>query len=182
MSYCQKFYLADLHLAHPRFLEHCSGTRPFFSTEDMDAAIVDRINDRVAKNDILYVLGDFCLSGLPEYAAHLFHSINGRKRLVISNHDLDRKGRLRKTLAALPWDVPPQHSMETTDGVDGSRIYLSHYAHRTWPAMNRGGYHFYGHSHGDMPALGRSRDVGIDVPDMGFGPKTFGELRETLDA
>ena len=180
MSFTTKFYLADLHLAHPGILKHCPDTRRFSSTEEMDVAIVDRINQRVGKEDILYILGDFCLSGMQEYVDHLFHAIHGRKRLVIGNHDLDNKGRLRKTLAGLPWDLPPQHSMETKDGSDGCRVYLSHYAHRTWPAMRRDGYHFFGHSHGDLPPMGLSRDVGIDVPDMDFGPRTFNELRETL--
>ena len=182
MSFCCKHYTADLHLAHPGILDHCPATRQFSSTEEMDAAIIERINARVGADDILYILGDFCLSGVQEYVDHLFNAIRGRKRLVIGNHDLDNKGRLRKTLAALPWDVPPQHSMETTDGPEGSRIYLSHYAHRTWPAIKHGSYHFFGHSHGDLKPLGRSRDVGIDVLDMAFGPRTFCELQETLDA
>lgn len=180
MSYCRKFYLADLHLAHPGILQHCPDTRQFSSTEEMDAAIIERINARVSKDDIFYILGDVCLSNMQEYVDHLFHSINGRKRLVIGNHDLDNRGRLKKTLASLPWDVPPSHSMETKDGSDGIRVYLSHYAHRTWPAMRRGAFHFFGHSHGDLAPMGLSRDVGIDVPDMEFRPKTFNELRETL--
>ena len=180
MSFTTKFYVADLHLAHSGILKHCPATRPFVSTEEMDVAIVERINARVGWDDILYILGDFCLSNMQEYVDYLFHSINGRKRLVIGNHDLDNKGRLKTTLASLPWDVPPQHSMETTDGADGIRVYLSHYAHRSWPAMRRGAFHFFGHSHGDLPPQGLSRDVGIDVDDMDFGPKTFNELRETL--
>ncbi|MEY9562285.1 hypothetical protein [Sinorhizobium fredii] len=176
----KKFYVADLHLAHPGILQNCPDTRRFASVEEMDVAIIDRINQRVGAKDILYILGDFCLSNIPEYVEHLFHTINGRKRLIIGNHDLDHKSRLKKVLAALPWDVPPAHSMETKDGPHGSRIYLSHYAHRTWPAMRHGSYHFYGHSHGSMPSMGLSRDVGIDVADMDFGPKTFNDLKETL--
>lgn len=175
-----KYYVADLHLAHPGILKHCPDTRRFSSVEEMDVAIIERINERVGRHDILFILGDFCLSNLPGYVEHLFHSINGRKRLVIGNHDLDRKGDLKKTVARLPWDVPPAHSADCKDGPQGSRVYLSHYAHRTWPAMNRGSYHFYGHSHGSLQPLGRSRDVGIDVPEMDFGPKAFAELQEGL--
>lgn len=176
----KKFYLADLHLAHPGILKHCPDTRQFPSTEDMDVAIIGRINARVGAEDILYILGDFCLSNIPDYVEHLFHSIRGRKRLIIGNHDLDHKGRLKKVLAALPWDIPPAHAAESKDGPYGARIHLSHYGHRSWPAMSHGSYHFYGHSHGSLPPLGRSRDVGIDVANMDFGPKTFSELQETL--
>jgi hypothetical protein len=31
-----------------------------------------------------------------------------------------------------------------------------------------GGWHFYGHCHGEMPNYYRSRDVGVDCPDTGY--------------
>ena len=68
----------------------------------------------------------------------------------------------------------------SSDGPTGSRVWLSHYAHRSWPAQHYGAYHFYGHSHGALPHVGRSRDVGIDVLDMGFGPRTFEELTKEM--
>ncbi|RVH78106.1 hypothetical protein CN203_11460 [Sinorhizobium meliloti] len=179
MSFVRKLFTADLHLGHHGILKHCPATRPFDSVEDMDRAIVERINERVEKGDILYIIGDFAISSDPAYVRHLFHSINGRKILVLGNHDLDNKGRVAKTIRDLPWDIPPTHALETTD--EGCRIYLSHYACRTWPAAHHGAYHLFGHSHGNLPLLGRSRDVGIDCPDLAFAPATFAELREALD-
>lgn len=179
MSYTAKYYTSDLHLGHHGILKHCPATRPFVSVEDMDAAIVRRINDRVERDDILYIVGDFALSGDAEYIRHLFNEINGRKVLILGNHDLDSKGRPAKTIRDLPWDRPPTHALETTD--EGYDIYLHHYGCRVWPGHRRGAYHLFGHSHGDLEPLGRSRDVGIDCPDMFFAPATFAEIRETLD-
>ncbi|OCW56254.1 hypothetical protein [Hoeflea olei] len=179
MSFTRKWYTADLHLGHHGILRHCAATRPFDAVEDMDAAIVRRINDRVERDDILYVIGDFALSGDVEYIRHLFHEMHGRKILVLGNHDLDNKGRVSKTVRGLPWDQPPVHALETTD--EGCRIYLHHYACRTWPAAHHGGYHLFGHSHGDLAPLGRSRDVGIDCADTHFAPLTFSEIKESLD-
>ncbi|WP_429819093.1 hypothetical protein [Ensifer sp. B1-9] len=140
----------------------------------MDKAIIDRVNERVAESDLLFILGDFAVSNDPEYVAHVFHSLRGRKVLILGNHDLDKKGSLKAALAGLPWDVPPVHAIETKDG--GQRLYMSHYAHRVWPAGHYGSFHFYGHSHGAIPNVGRSRDVGIDCPDMNFGPRRFEQL------
>ncbi|MCS4092608.1 hypothetical protein [Rhizobium sp. BK176] len=178
MSFTRKFYSADLHLGHHGILKHCPVTRPFDSVEEMDAAIVRRINDRVSASDILYIVGDFAISSDPEYVRHLFHQIRSRKVLIVGNHDLDRKGRVRKILVDLPWDQPPTAALETHD--DSCRIYLHHYGCRTWPAAHHGSYHLFGHSHGNLPPLGRSRDVGIDCPDMHFAPATFRELKESL--
>lgn len=178
MSFTRKFYSADLHLGHHGILRHCPATRPFDTVEAMDAAIVANINERVGASDILYIVGDFAISSDAEYVRHLFHSIRGRKILVLGNHDLDRKGRVRKVLADLAWDQPPTAALETHD--EGCRIYLHHYGCRTWPAAHHGSYHLFGHSHGNLPPLGRSRDVGIDCPDMSFAPATFTEIQESL--
>lgn len=179
MSFTRKFFTADLHLGHLGILHHCPSTRPFASVEAMDAAIVSRINDRVGKSDIFYIVGDFAISSDAEYVRHLFHEIRGRKVLVLGNHDLDNKGRISKTIRDLPWDRPPTHALETTD--EGCHIYLHHYGCRVWPRHLRGSYHLFGHSHGDLPPLGRSRDVGIDCTDTNFAPLTFAEIKESLD-
>lgn len=178
MSYVRKFYSADLHLGHHGILRHCPATRPFDSVEAMDTEIVRRLNERVEHNDILYIVGDFVLSGDTEYVRHLFHSIRGRKVLIVGNHDLDKKGRLVKPIRDLPWDISPTAALETHD--EGCRIYLHHYGCRTWPAAHHGSYHLYGHSHGNLPPLGRSRDVGIDCADAHFAPMTFAEIKETI--
>lgn len=178
MSFTAKFYTADLHLGHHGILRHCAATRPFDTVEAMDAEIIRRINERVEKQDLLYIVGDLAVSSDAEYVRHLFNETNGRKILVIGNHDLDNKGRVNRFLRDLPWDQPPTHAVETTD--EGCRIYLHHYGCRTWPAAHHGSYHLYGHSHGNLPPFGRSRDVGIDCPDMRFAPMTFKEIKESL--
>lgn len=174
MSFTSKFYTADFHFGHTNILTSCAATRPFSSAEEMDAAIVDNVNARCKPTDLLYILGDFALSNNVEYVRYLFHAIAPRKILILGNHDVDNKGEIKQVIRDLPWDRPPTDALETKDG--GKRLWLAHYAHRTWPAMHYGSYHFYGHSHGNMPGLGRSRDVGIDVPDTNLGPRTFSEL------
>lgn len=179
MSFTRKYYTSDLHFGHAAIREHCPQTRNFAVVEEMDIAIMMAINERVGKDDLLYILGDFAVCPDPEYVQHCFSMLNGRKVLILGNHDLDRKGRVRKDLIDLPWDRPPTHALETTD--EGCRLYLHHYACRTWPAAHHGSYHLYGHSHGSLPPHGRSRDVGIDCADANFGPMTCAEIKETLD-
>lgn len=181
MPFVRKFYMADTHFGHAAILRSQPATRSFETVEDMDAAIIERVNERVEKEDILFILGDFAFSRDDAYLQHVFHALRGRKVLIVGNHDVDNRGDVKKGIAALKWDVPPTAAMETKDGPKGSRVWLSHYAHRSWPAQHYGAYHFYGHSHGALPHVGRSRDVGIDVLDMGFGPRTFQELTEGME-
>lgn len=179
MSFTKKFFTSDTHFNHARVIELCN--RPFRDVREMDETMILNWNRVVGENDIVFHLGDFGF-GLhdAERIRGIFFRLNGRKRLVIGNHDVDRKGNLHPTLADLPWDAPPVAACETNDA--GKRVYLCHYAARTWPAAHHGAYHFYGHSHGALPGIGLSRDVGVDMPDVDFRPRTFSELTASMEA
>ena len=63
--------------------------RGYAAYETHDSTIVDRWNDRVAKDDLVYVLGDLSAGGgtSTRYALHIMKSLKGRKRLIAGNHD-----------------------------------------------------------------------------------------------
>ncbi|WP_296069409.1 metallophosphoesterase [uncultured Agrobacterium sp.] len=176
--FVRKFYIADTHLMHERLL----GMQPrqFSTIEEHDETIIERWNAVVGNDDIVYHLGDFAF-GLAKNAdrvREIFGRLNGRKHLIIGNHDTDKKGNLHPGLASLDWAARPEHALRTRDG--GHEVYLSHYAARTWPCSGYGAYHFFGHSHGKLPGYGRSRDVGVDLPDVDFTPRTFDQLTKGM--
>lgn len=177
MSFCRKFYLADTHFCHANILP--MQPRPFSSIEEHDETLIARWNSVVGPDDLIYHLGDFAF-GLTERADRIrwiFSRLNGRKRLCIGNHDL-RHGELHPTIAALPWDKRPEGFIFAED--EGRKLVLAHYAQRSWQWEMKGGYHFYGHAHGALPGIGRSRDVGVDLPDVDFTPRTFRELTKGM--
>jgi calcineurin-like phosphoesterase family protein len=178
MSFTQKFYTSDHHFGHQLMLTACD--RPFETTREMDEFLIEAWNSVVRKDDLVFHLGDFSM-GLGDAARvqSIFRRLNGRKRLVLGNHDFSKPNTVHPTVAALGWDASPAAAMETTD--EGERVYLSHYAARTWPGQHKGAFHFYGHSHGRLPAFGRSRDVGVDCPDTGYAPRTFKQLVAAMD-
>jgi len=66
------WFTSDFHFGHFNIIRHCN--RPFTTTEEMDACIVDRMNQCVKPNDTLYFLGDFCMGSVKKIVAY-------RKRL-----------------------------------------------------------------------------------------------------
>ncbi|MBY5755881.1 hypothetical protein [Rhizobium leguminosarum] len=174
MTFVKKFYLADTHLGHERMLS--MQPRPFSTIEEHDEYIIEAWNSVVNDSDFVYHLGDFafCLSRDADRIKAIFGRLKGRKYLILGNHDLDKRGNLHPTLASLEWAGRPEHALRTKDG--GHDLWLSHYAARSWPSQHYGAYHFYGHSHGKLPGVGLSRDVGVDMPDVDFTPRTFAEL------
>jgi len=178
--FVKKFYISDTHFCHQRIMKMCA--RPFASIDEHDEAIVANWNSVVRDNDIVYHLGDFAFQlGInSDRIRGLFHRLRGHKYLIIGNHDVDRRGDLHPTLAALDWAARPAHALRTRDG--GRDLWLSHYAARVWPSQHYGSVHFYGHSHGNLPGQARSRDVGVDMPDVLFQPRLFSELTMDMEA
>ena len=174
MSFVRKFYIADTHFLHGRILG--MQPRPFASIDEHDEHIVRCWNAVVGDRDIVYHLGDFAFQLGPQAdrVRWLFSRLKGRKHLVIGNHDVDDKGNLHPTVASLDWEEPPQWMKFTRDG--GKKLVLCHYGIREWQGKHGGAFHFYGHSHGKLPSYGLSRDVGCDMTDVAFTPRTFEEL------
>lgn len=50
------FFTSDLHFGHANVIRF--DNRPFATVEEMDAELIRRWNDKVAKGDLVYVLGD----------------------------------------------------------------------------------------------------------------------------
>lgn len=84
---------SDLHFNHKNIIQLC---RPQFeSIEQHNQTIVDRYNEVVGKDDLVYILGDVGFtpaSALSEWVQKL----NGRKILLIGNHDKLTDGEYRK--------------------------------------------------------------------------------------
>lgn len=177
--FVRKFYVSDTHLGHERLLD--MQPRAFSTIDGHDEHIVQCWNSVVRDDDLVYHLGDFAfaLSRNADRVREIFGKLRGRKYLVIGNHDVTKKGDLHPTLAGLDWAARPEHALRTRDG--GRDVYMSHYAARTWPSQHYGAVHYYGHSHGRLPSYGLSRDVGVDMPDVAYTPRTFDELTADME-
>lgn len=87
------FFSSDLHLGHENFLTFVDDDgnliRPFSSVEEMDEMIIERHNKVVGPSDKWYCLGDLGFD-MPNLEAKLSR-MNGKKRLILGNHDYPRK-------------------------------------------------------------------------------------------
>ncbi|NTF31798.1 hypothetical protein [Rhizobium skierniewicense] len=173
MTFVRKFYISDTHFLHTNII--AMQPRPFSSIDEHDEHLIRAWNSVVGLDDIVYHLGDFAFSLLEkaDRIRWIFSRLSGRKYLMYGNHDL-RHGELHPTIANLPWAARPEGFLFVED--EGQKIVLSHYAQRSWQWEHKGGFHFYGHAHGRLQGIGRSRDVGVDLPDVSYTPRTFVEL------
>jgi calcineurin-like phosphoesterase family protein len=80
------WFIADTHFGHKNIINY--ENRPFNNIEEMDEAIISNWNSVVDKEDIIYHLGDFAFSHNKEELKILLERLNGRKVLIMGNHDL----------------------------------------------------------------------------------------------
>jgi len=147
------FFSADHHFGHKRILE--LDDRPFSSIEENDETLISNWNKCVGPNDEVWYLGDFSFRDATDYLKRL----NGRIHLVRGNHDdkIRRDG-----------FVSIQEAAYLRRG--DLKIYLSHYACRVW-RNSHWSWHLYAHSHGSLPPIGLSMDVGVKAVAELFKPE-----------
>ena len=132
------WFTADLHL--PSF----ENPHEMHSVEEMNRRVTDAINECVAADDRLYILGDFT------YRLPLAEAVCLRERiecknvtLIRGNHDGD-------------WEDPdaPQIWEDVRDYLEvapgyakGHRLVMSHYPMLSWNGKARGAIMLHGHIH-----------------------------------
>lgn len=173
------WFTSDTHYDH---INICKGTtkweapldrcRDFETLEAMNDMIVNNINAAVGQDDVLFHLGDWSFNG-EDNIQKFRERINCKEvHLILGNHD-QHIHRHTELFAS----VSPHREIT----VNKQRIVLCHFAHRVWNKSHDGAWMLYGHSHGTLPELGKSTDVGIDAHPE-FRPFSFSELKELLDA
>lgn len=165
------WFTADQHFGHHKLIEHCA--RPFRDAADMDHLLRRAWNAHVHPTDLVYHLGDFGFRSSRDYLERMLNGLNGRKILIVGNHD----GNRTKSLSG--WaEVDKYREIK----LDGQRLILFHYPIRSWSRKVHGAWHLHGHSHGRAPEdktqLG-VLDVGVDTRAH-YGPWSWTDVRIVL--
>ena len=185
------YYIADTHFGHSNILRF--DNRPFSDVQDMEQTIIKNWNERVTKDDTVYILGDFCW-GLENEWIRILDQLNGMKVLIRGNHDLKSpSANLKKKFCKITdYD-------EIKD--NGKRIIMSHYPILFYRASyNPDVWHFCGHTHNrtdeefrrqvfvldlvydsttqskDYLNKGHIVNVGCMMPYVNYTPRTADEL------
>ena len=82
------YFISDLHFGHKNIIEY--EKRPFRSVEHMNDELVKNWNKVVTGNDTVFCLGDVSFCGA-ELTRNYVSALNGKKILVMGNHDRIRK-------------------------------------------------------------------------------------------
>jgi len=186
----QNWFSADLHLGHDNILSLCN--RPFSTIQEMADVFVSNHNSLVKENDIYWNFGDIGFRCSPQYLVSQISRLHGKFIVILGNHDKPFRqavqlGLLNKELNSrkiqIVGGMASIHDREIAISkmidIEGQKIFISHYSHRTWPGAFRGSYHLFGHSHDNLSPLYKSFDVGVDA--NGYFPISFSQIKQRMD-
>jgi len=166
------FFTADTHFSHGNIIKYC--VRPFQNSYEHDESLIANWNSIVTKKDEVYHLGDFGF-GSPTYLSTIANKLNGKIYLIRGNHD---KSTVKEPCAnRFEW-IKDLHVL--TSQVRGNTYVfcLCHYSLRSWYKSFHGSYCLYGHSHGKLPHLFNSLDVGVDSNN--YTPQSLESIVEKI--
>lgn len=106
--------ISDTHFGHRNIIDYCN--RPFKDALTMSLAIRDNWNSVVKPDDIVYHLGDVYMGWNEQQDIGQFlGSLNGRKRLILGNHDEGKDVVLHKTFQKIMvWRMFPEFGLLLT--------------------------------------------------------------------
>jgi len=160
------FFTSDPHLGHSNMLDFRSERHGhlFPNTEYMNQYIVDKWNSVVkSKNDIVWVLGDVAMQDMD--ALHYLYQCNGRKRLIMGNHDTEDVKVYLKYFESVHAVVKKYGWVMTHVPVHPQEL-----VYRTWKRNVHGHIH-----HKERLLGGKYHCVNADIRD--FLPVSINELR-----
>jgi|SRR5882724_2455983 len=170
------WFTADPHFGHGNIVRYCN--RPFKDSVEMDKTIIGNWNSIVAKEDLVYLIGDFCFGKSDDVFDYYFKQLNGLIVFVKGNHD------------RLAWKNREKFYSYSEGyreiNINDRDITLNHYAQVVWNKKHFGAWMLCGHSHYNLTAthkdstvLGKILDVGLDGNN--FFPYSFSEINAIME-
>lgn len=154
-----------------------NSTRDFDSIEQMNSAIVDRINSKVGQEDTLIMLGDIAFGGFENIGIFLDRLVCKNIYLILGNHDHhiknDRSYIKDRFIAVKDY---------AELNIDGVNFVLCHYPLASWHGLNKGVIHLHGHVHLSAQnkwGNGKKLDVGLDGNNL--YPYSITEIVHMMD-
>lgn len=189
------WFTGDQHFGHINIIKYAN--RPFASIEEHDAMIIERHNEVVGPDDVVYNLGDVCL-GRGKEAQHYFSQLNGQIQVLGYpwHHDKRWLPKLFASISQVHFGESPYSSKGGIYAVEillpmvilefkefsktkfPKAIVLCHYQIARWDRRHYNSWHLFGHSHGKVSGEGLSFDVGVDCWD--FAPVPLYKVAEIM--
>lgn len=166
------FFTADHHFGHKNIMTY--EDRPFDNTRHMDEELIRRWNEKIGERDQVYHLGDVSIRK-PESTIEILERLNGKIHLIKGNHD---KSMLKPPCSERFEWIKDYYFLKIPNG---PMIALMHYCLRVWERKHHGAWHFFGHSHGNLPEVEGELALNVGVDCWDYSPVSMKEITSHME-
>ena len=173
-------YISDLHFGHKNIIR--LENRPFENLAEMHSKMISNWNSVVEPDDDTWIVGDF-IGGQKihsEAVKIIVNQLNGRKHLVLGNHDSD-------AFKVWTWQSLGFTSVHTVCKVEeyNDEVWLAHHPDaRERYNLPKYVTLFHGHTHSQGGTVSMDDNVGctvnVGVELWDYTPVTFEQIRSKL--
>ena len=199
------WFISDLHFTHANILYFKPKRRALagMSLEHLqkdkqdamdihDKWLINLWNEQVDKHDVVYILGDLCL-GNKERTRKILSRLNGKKYLIIGNHDKSCNG-LENYFEWTGQIKEAKFTHEMFPFIDVNETFcveMCHFPMIAWNRRPHGTVHLHGHVHGTLDLINEKSeelrmDVGLDGSFANYSlvslEKLYKYMREKIKA
>lgn len=169
------WFLSDTHFGHDNIRRYCN--RPFSNLKEMDEKLIKNINSRVAEEDMLFFLGDFCMkksseaSESPQNAFDYYRNQIKCKNIIFIKGNHDKNNGTKTIIESINIDFGGN---------------LIHMTHNPKHAITEFKFNFHGHVHGKFgkfQKIGRnSIKVDLSVENWEYQPVDINQIMGAYSA
>lgn len=144
---------SDQHFFHNNIIKYAD--RPYSNVDEMNETIIKNWNSVIFKHNIVWILGDFCFGGNQNKLISLTQKLNGRKFLILGNHD---RGRAEQFWIKCGFEFSSKYPI-----LQDNRFILSH---RPISTVVKPFFNIHGHLHKNSKDDARYYNASVDVTDF----------------
>ena len=179
------YFTSDTHFWHRNIIDSCN--RPFKDEAEMNEALIEKWNEKVPDDGIVFHLGDFAWGGANKWR-YICEKLNGHIVLILGNHDFKNGPKTDDGL----FDYITQQLYVR---IEGRPVFLNHFPFLCYGGTYREAkdqvWALHGHIHLGPNSLGgkdvermqylfpTQYDVGVDMND--YAPVSWNEIKEKID-
>lgn len=168
----ETFFSSDYHFFHNNIIKYQN--RPYNNIEEMNETLIDNHNKQVSKKDTTYMVGDIAIGGTPFDIHRILSRMNGRKILIIGNHDIPfiKDEYFIKSFAEM------HHLLSIK--LNKQYIQLCHFPLEVWDRAHYGSWMLHGHCHGNLPDNINKLKIDVGVDCRNYTPISFEDVTQIM--
>jgi calcineurin-like phosphoesterase family protein len=147
-----------------------SGCRPFNNEIEMTELLISNTNKVVGPDDVLIDLGDFAF-GCKDNIRNFRSRINCSTLIHVNGNHCHHIRQDKELQSLFSW---VGDYLEIA--IDKQYIAMCHYPMSSYNGASHNGFMLHGHSHHNLPQVGRIIDVGVDGEGYNYSPLDLRQL------